>query len=69
MEHVLNILIIFDKKKINNCDPYNVFLAIATNTPVLLMTAFVLQGHITFFVTKEVILQAHAYVLYSICSV
>ncbi len=26
-------------------DPYNVLLAIATNIPVLLMTAFVLQGH------------------------
>ncbi len=30
-----------------NFDPYNVLLAIATNIPVLLMTAFVLQGHIT----------------------
>ncbi len=30
----------------DNFDPYNVFLAIATNIPVLLMTAFVLQGHI-----------------------
>ncbi len=29
----------------DNFDPY-VFLAIATNIPVLLMTAFVLQGHI-----------------------
>ncbi len=28
-----------------NFDPYNVFLAIATNIPVLLMTGFVLQGH------------------------
>ncbi len=27
-------------------DPYNVLLAIATNIAVLLMTAFVLQGHI-----------------------
>ncbi len=27
-------------------DPYNVLLAIATNIPVLLMTAFVLQDHI-----------------------
>ncbi len=34
------------KVKINNFDPYNVFLAIATNVPVLLMTAFVLHGHI-----------------------
>ncbi len=29
-----------------NFDPYNVLLSIATNTPVLLMTDFVLQGHI-----------------------
>ncbi len=34
------------KEKIYNFDPYNVFLAIATNIPVLLMTGFVLQGHI-----------------------
>ncbi len=33
------------KRKIDNFDTYNVFLAIATNIPVLLMTAFVLQGH------------------------
>jgi len=33
-------------KKIDNFDPYNVFLAIATNIPVLLMTGFVVQGHI-----------------------
>ncbi len=31
---------------IDNCDPYNVLLAIATNIPELLMTSFVLQGHI-----------------------
>ncbi len=31
-----------------NFDPYNVLLAIATNIPVLLMTAFVLQGHMYF---------------------
>ncbi len=30
----------------DNFDPYNVLLAIATNIPVLLMTAFVLQGHV-----------------------
>ncbi len=29
-----------------NFDPYNVLLSIATNIPVLLMTAFVLQGQI-----------------------
>ncbi len=27
-------------------DPFNVLFSIATNIPVLLMTAFVLQGHI-----------------------
>ncbi len=32
------------KIKINNIDPNNVLLA--TNIPVLFMTAFVLQGHI-----------------------
>ncbi len=30
----------------DNFDSYNVLLSIATNIPVLLMTAFVLQGHI-----------------------
>ncbi len=34
------------KIKNYNVDPYNVLLAIATNIPVLLMTGFVLQGHI-----------------------
>ncbi len=29
-----------------NFEPYNVLLAITTNTPALLMTALVLQGHI-----------------------
>ncbi len=34
------------KRKINNFDPYNVFLAIAINIPQRLKTAFVLQGHV-----------------------
>ncbi len=34
------------KIKMYNCDPYNVLLAIATNIPVLPLTASVLQGHI-----------------------
>ncbi len=34
------------KEKNNNFDPYNALLAIATNIPVLLMTGFVVQGHI-----------------------
>ncbi len=49
MEHYLNILMIFDKIKIYNFDPYNVFLAIATNIPQRLMTAFVLQAHICIY--------------------
>ncbi len=32
-----------------NFDPYNVLLAIDTNISVLLMTAFVLQGHICLY--------------------
>ncbi len=34
------------KIKMYNFDPFNVLLVIATNIAVLLMTAFVLQGHI-----------------------
>ncbi len=34
------------KRKMDNFYPYNVLLSIATNIPVLLMTASVLQGHI-----------------------
>ncbi len=33
----------------DNFDSYNVLLVIAINIPVLLMTAFVLQGHFFFF--------------------
>ncbi len=36
------------KRKINNFDPYNVFLAIAKNIPQRLKTDFVVQGHILF---------------------
>ncbi len=50
MEHDLNILMIFVITEKNyNFDPYSVLLAIATNIPVLRMTAYVLQGHIHFF--------------------
>ncbi len=35
----------------DNFEPCNVLLSIATNIPVLLMTAFVLQGHICVFLT------------------
>ncbi len=34
------------KRKIYNFDPYSVFMAIATNIPMLLRTGFVVQGHI-----------------------
>uniref|UniRef100_A0A8C2JN58 Cell migration inducing hyaluronidase 1 n=1 Tax=Cyprinus carpio TaxID=7962 RepID=A0A8C2JN58_CYPCA len=34
------------KLKINKFDPYNVFLAIATNIPQRLKTGFVVQGHV-----------------------
>ncbi len=37
----------------NNFDPYNVLLAIATNTPVWLMTGFMAQGHIWFKIIKD----------------
>ncbi len=33
------------KRKIDNFDPYDSFLAIATNIPMLLMTGFVVQDH------------------------
>ncbi len=35
-----------EKSQINHFEPYNVFLAIATNIPQRLKTAFVVQGHI-----------------------
>ncbi len=35
------------KRKMYHFEPCNVFLAIATNIPVLLMTCFVVQGHIS----------------------
>ncbi len=36
-----DMLMIFGKKKIDNFDPYNVFLAIVTNIPQRLKTGFV----------------------------
>ncbi len=41
----LNIFTIGNWQNIYNFDPYNVLLTIATNIPVLLMTGFVVQGH------------------------
>ncbi len=40
---------ILAQKKIAKFDPYNVFLAIATNIPQRLKTGFVVQGHILSF--------------------
>ncbi len=40
------LMLFWHKRKINNFDPYNVFLAIATNIPQRLKTGFVVQGHI-----------------------
>ncbi len=39
------------KIKINNFDPYNVFLAIATNIPMQLKTGFLVQGHIYVYIS------------------
>ncbi len=47
---LLNILMIFGiKEKSIHFDTNNVFLAIAINIPVLLMTSFVVQGHILLY--------------------
>ncbi len=47
MEHYLNNPDDFwHKIQIYNFDPFNIFLAIATNIPQRLKTGFVLQGHI-----------------------
>ncbi len=46
MEHDIIILMIFGMKKCICNVMYNVLLAIATNIPVLLMTASVLQGYL-----------------------
>ncbi len=44
-----------------NFDPYNVLLTIATNISVLLMTAFVLQGHIYVYINHSNVLnKAHS---------
>ncbi len=40
----------------DNFDQYNVLLAIATNKHVLLMTGFVVQGHICWFDAQETFL-------------
>ncbi len=49
MEHDLYLMSygFWHKRKINNFDPYNVFLAIATNILQRLNTGVVVQGHIS----------------------
>ncbi len=49
------------KREMDNFDPYNVLLSIATNIPVLLMTAFVLQGHIYEQVHNQLVFKTIAY--------
>ncbi len=46
MEHDLSVLMSFVIKEKSIILTHSVFLAIATNIPMLLMTGFVLQGHI-----------------------
>ncbi len=48
MEHYLFLILYFfwHKRQINNFDPYNVLLAIATKILMLHMTGFMVQGHI-----------------------
>ncbi len=68
MEHDLYIISndFWHKIKRYNFDSYNVLLVIATNIPVLLMTASVLQGHISVtlyymeqFSTKYMLISMH----------
>ncbi len=57
MEHDLYPNDFWHKRKIDNFDPYNVFLAIATNIPQRLKTGFVVQGHICIYLNA--ILEMH----------
>ncbi len=52
----------------DNFDPYNVFLAIATNLPVLIMTGFVVQGlyiYIYIYILCIYILYICTYIIYT----
>ncbi len=49
-----------------NFDPYNVLLSIATNIPVLLMTAFVLQGHICVVLLMEMFIISCMFIVISL---
>ncbi len=47
MEHDLYLISkLFLAYKIDNFDPYNIFLTVATNIPILLKTGFVVRGKI-----------------------
>ncbi len=56
------ILMIFGiKRKMYNFDPCSVLLAIATDIDVLLMTGFVLQGHVSYVFCTSGIPDPQAY--------
>ncbi len=57
---------IFVITEIYNFEPYNVLLVISTNIAVLLMTASVLQRHVTFIYTAFLTIQIMSKQLYSI---
>ncbi len=51
------------KRKIDNFDPNYVLLAISTNITVILMTGFVLQGHIVLTLLMY-FMKAHIFIEY-----
>ncbi len=53
------------KRKIYNFDPYNVFLAIATNISPRLKTGFVLQGHICIKHNNDKHIKINVFVLFN----
>ncbi len=64
----MHIMLFWHKRKIDHFKPYNVFLAIATNPSVLLMTGFVVQGHIKYvliilFLIQMDLLLLHQYLM------
>jgi len=50
------MILAYDKN--DHFEPNNVLLAITTNIPVLLMTAFVLQGHLSDYTKNHLHRQA-----------
>ncbi len=47
----------------HNFDPYNALLAITTNIPMLLMTGFVVQGHILFHILNPHTFLIHVFIV------